>query len=82
MTELMKKISKQSIRNSIVILHTSLSFLFLFKLMKDVIPDGNRDAVNTLAGIVIGQLVTTYAFYFGQSKSEVDEKKMKKEEEG
>lgn len=43
------------------------------------IPDGNRDTVNTLAGIIIGQLVTTYAFYFGQSKSEVDEKKKENE---
>ncbi len=79
MTELMQKISKQSIRNTIVILHTVLSFVFLFKLMTLEIPDGNRDTVNTLAGIIIGQLVTTYAFYFGQSKSEVDEKKKENE---
>ena len=80
MTELMKKISKQSIRNTIVILHTCLSFIFLFKLMNYEIPSGNRDAVNTMAGIIIGQLVTTYSFYFGQSKSEVDEKKATNEE--
>ena len=73
MTELLRKISKQSIRNTIVILHTCLSFIFLFKLMNYEIPSGNRDAVNTMEGILLGKWVTTYSFYFCQSKSEVDE---------
>jgi hypothetical protein len=75
MTEFFNKMSKHDIRNTIVILDTVLSFAFLFMLMFKAIPEANQNAVNVLGGIIIGQLVTVYGFYFTQSKMEVDEKK-------
>lgn len=75
MTELMKKITKQDIRNTLGVTFTLLSFIFLFKLLSLAIPAENKDVVIAIAGVVVGQLVTIMGYYFGQSKSEVDQKK-------
>lgn len=79
MTEFLKKITKQDIRNTLAVAWTALSFIFLFKLLTREIPAGNKDVVMTIAGVVIGQLVGVIAFYFGQSKSEVDKGKNNEE---
>jgi hypothetical protein len=75
MTEFINKMSKHDIRNTIVIMDTLLSFAFLFMLMFKEIPAANQNAVNVLGGIIIGQLVTVYGFFFTQSKMEADERK-------
>jgi ABC-type tungstate transport system substrate-binding protein len=75
MTEFLKKITKQDIRNTLATAWTALSFIFLFKLLSREIPEGNRDVVTTIAGVIIGQLIAIIGFYFGQSKSEIDKGK-------
>jgi ABC-type tungstate transport system substrate-binding protein len=72
MTEFLRKITKQDIRNTMAIFWMVLSFVFLFKLLSKVIPDANKDVVMTIAGVVVGQLVGITSYYFGQSKSEND----------
>jgi hypothetical protein len=79
MTEIMKKLSKQDIRNTIGMLFTLLSFLFLFKLLNTAIPSDNKDVVIAIAGVIVGQLVTINGYYFGQSKSENDHQRKENE---
>jgi ABC-type tungstate transport system substrate-binding protein len=75
MTEFLGRISKQDIRNTMAVAWMVLSFVFVFKLLSTPIPAGNKDVVNTIAGLVIGQLVVIVAYYFVQSKTEVDQHK-------
>ena len=75
MTEFIGRISKQDIRNTLAVAWVALSFLFIFKLLNTPIPAGNKDVVNTIAGLIIGNLVGIVAYYFGQSKTEVDQHK-------
>ena len=75
MTEFWKKFTKQDIRNTLAITWTVLCFIFMFRLMNHEIPSGNRDVINTVAGVLIGQTVVIVAFYFVQSKSEIDKAK-------
>jgi len=75
MTDFWKKITKADIRNTMAMVWMILSFIFLFKLLSKEIPDGNRDVVNAIAGIVIGQLVVILGYYFTMSKTEVDKDK-------
>lgn len=75
MTELARKITNADIRNTLAVVWVSLSFLFIFKLVTTPIPAANKDVVNTIAGIVIGQLIGIAAYYFGQSKSEIDQQR-------
>lgn len=75
MTELASRITKQDIRNTLAVAWVALSFLFIFKLLTTPIPTANKDVVNTIAGIVIGQLIGIAAYYFGQSKTEVDQQR-------
>ena len=51
------------------------SFLFMFKLLKYPIPEGNKDVVIAAAGFVLGSLGTIVSYYFGQSKTDVDREK-------
>ncbi len=80
MTEFLRKITKQDIRNTLAMIFTILSFIFLFKLLNREIPAGNREVVITIGGVIIGQLVGIMAFYYTQSKSEIDDKKREHEE--
>lgn len=75
MTEILKKVTKQDVRNTLAMTWVALSFWFLFTLLKREIPEGNRDVVNAIAGIIVGQLIGIVAYYFGQSKTEVDQTK-------
>lgn len=75
MTELMKKISRQDIRNTMAMTWMALSFLFLFKLLYIIIPESNRDIVMIVVGIVVGKLNDIMGYFFGQSKSEIDQQK-------
>lgn len=75
MTEFFKRITKQDIRNTMAIFWMVLSFAFLFRLLKDIIPTENKEVVMTIAGVVVGQLVGITSYYFGQSKSENDKNK-------
>jgi ABC-type tungstate transport system substrate-binding protein len=52
-----------------------LTFILIFKLMKTEIPAGNKDILNGISGVVIGQLVVIIGYYFTQSKTEVDQQK-------
>jgi ABC-type tungstate transport system substrate-binding protein len=79
MTELMRKITKQDIRNTLAMVWTVCSFIFLYKLLVKRIPTENKDVVIAIAGLIIGQLVVIMGYYFGQSKSEVDDKKSENE---
>jgi hypothetical protein len=83
MTELMKKLSKSmDVRNTIGMVFTVLSFLFLFRLLYTKIPQENKDVVIAIAGVIVGQLVTINGYYFGQSKSEVEQQKKDNEKQG
>ena len=76
MTELMRKLTnKMDVRNTIGMVFTLLSFLFLFRLLNTRIPSENKDVVIAIAGVIVGQLVTINGYYFGQSKSEVEQQK-------
>ena len=76
MTEFLKRItSKHDVRNTIGMVFTLLSFLFLFRLLYTKIPPENKDVVIAIAGVIVGQLVTINGYYFGQSKSEVEQQK-------
>jgi len=75
MTELMKKVSKQDIRNTMAMTWMVLTFILVFKLLKGEIPAGNKDILNTVTGVVVGQLVVIIGYYFTQSKTEVDNQK-------
>jgi hypothetical protein len=83
MTELMRKISKSmDVRNTIGMVFTMMSFLFLFRLLYTKIPPENKDVVIAIAGVIVGQLVTINGYYFGQSKSEVEQQKSDRDEKG
>jgi hypothetical protein len=75
MTELMKKITKQDIRNTLAVVIVALTFIFLFKLLTKAIPAENQNSVNTLGGLVFGAFGLVVSYFFGQSKSEVDQQK-------
>ena len=75
MTELMKKISKQDIRNTMAMTWMVLTFILVFKLLNAEIPVGNKDILNAVTGVVVGQLVVIIGYYFTQSKTEVDQQK-------
>lgn len=81
MTKLISAVGKfinvffANIRSIIALLFVVGSFAFLFTLISKVIPPSNKDAVNTVAGMVIGTLLSVGAFYFGSSKNESDAKK-------
>ena len=75
MTEFMKKITKQDIRNTLAMVIVIMCFVFLFKLLSRAIPAENQNAVNVLGGIIIGQLSMVISYYFGMSKTEADAKK-------
>lgn len=75
MIEFWRKITKADIRNTLTMVWVVLSFIFLFKLLNKPIPAENKDVVNTVAGVIIGQVVVILGYYFTQSKTEVDEKR-------
>jgi len=75
MAEILRKTTNQDIRNTMAVAWMILSFLFVFKLLTTPIPAGNKDVVNTIAGLVVGQLVVIVAYYFVQSKTEVDQQR-------
>jgi ABC-type tungstate transport system substrate-binding protein len=75
MTEFWKKITKQDIRNTLAVAWTVLCFVFMFRLMNHEIPPGNKDVINAVAGVLIGQNVVIIAYFFVQSKSEIDKTK-------
>ena len=81
MTEIWKKITKQDIRNTLAVTIVALTFIFLFKLLTKAIPAENQNSVNTLGGLVFGAFGLVVSYFFGQSKSEVDEKKKTNEPE-
>jgi drug/metabolite transporter (DMT)-like permease len=75
MTELMKKITKQDIRNTLALIIVIGCFAFIFSLLKRPIPVENKDVVNILAGTLFGTLAAVAGYYYGQSKTEADLKK-------
>jgi ABC-type iron transport system FetAB permease component len=81
MTELLRKVTKQDIRNTLAVTWTVLSFTFLFQLLKKPIPPENKDIVIACVGVILGQLVVIAAYYYGQSKSEVEQKKSDNEKD-
>ena len=75
MTEIWRKITNQDIRNTLAIGLLVGAIAFLFRLMSHPIPETNKDAINLIGGIVIGQVPQVYQYFFGQSKTEVDKTK-------
>jgi ABC-type tungstate transport system substrate-binding protein len=80
MTELLRKISKQDIRNTMAMTWMVLTFILVFKLLNAEIPPGNKDILNAVTGVVVGQLVVIIGYYFTQSKTEVDQQKKENED--
>jgi hypothetical protein len=75
MTEMMKRLSKQDIRNTMAMIWVILSFFYLFRLLVVKIPPENKDILMVISGVIIGKLTDIMGYYFGQSKSEVDQQK-------
>jgi hypothetical protein len=75
MTEMMKRLSKQDIRNTMAMIWVILSFYFLFTLLRMTIPTDNKDILMVISGVIVGKLTDIMGYYFTQSKSEVDQQK-------
>lgn len=73
MTEFLKSIKKQDIRNVLAVIATVFAFGYLVALTFLEIPERNKDVVNTLSGVLIGgTVVTVYNYFFGNSKKQTD----------
>lgn len=69
-------LSKTNIRNFIAITTVVGSFVFLYRLANSPVPEGNRDLINILGGMVIGtSIAAVFGYYFGSNKDETDRKK-------
>lgn len=75
MTEFLKRITKQDIRNSLAMAIVALCFWFMFKLLNNTIPQANKDTVNLLGGMLFSGFSAVVGYYFGTSKTETDAKK-------
>lgn len=69
------KISKQSIRNIIAVITLVGCFILLYLFTMKPIPEGNKDVLLTLGGVLFGGGVGgVFGYFFGASKNAGNEK--------
>lgn len=73
MKHLLEKIGRTEIRNIIAVVTVAGCFVLLYLLLIKAIPVENKDVINIAIGFVFGGLLSSVGgYYFGSSKSEVD----------
>lgn len=65
-------LGKGEIRNIIAVLYVSLVLGFIYVLAFKAVPEGNRDLVNVLGGVVIGGVGIILSYLYGTSKDQTD----------
>jgi glutamine amidotransferase-like uncharacterized protein len=81
MTELLKKISKQDIRNTLALMLVGGCMIFLYTLLKYKIPAENKDIVSLLGGNFFTLLSVLAGYYWGSSKVQADRSKSELEKD-
>lgn len=75
MKKFLDSVGKTEIRNIIAVITVLGCFALLYLLQIKSIPLENKDVINIAIGFVFGGLLSSVAgYYFGGSKSEVDNK--------
>lgn len=59
MDTMTKYFSKANIKNTIAVISVVLSFSFLIILLFHPVPEGNRDLVNVLGGVILGVAINS-----------------------
>jgi hypothetical protein len=76
MTEILRKISKSSIRNILAVIIVLGCFVLMYLMIIKPVPAENKDTINIVAGFVFGgALAGVCGYYFGSSKAEGDRAK-------